>query len=183
MAVAQLLLLFPSFLPSSFSFLPSMSLPASVTDAVLVTSTTPTSEKIKGYDFNQGIDYQALFASYKTTGFQASSLALAIEEINRMVPFSCSSWSHSHWLLNISLSSSFFLLQRKWRLSDDPIPEDASEEDKDPKYRAETKCKIYLAYTSNMISCGMREILRFLVQHKMVSSSFSSILTEALAGC
>ena len=32
----------------------------------------------------------------------------------------------------------------------------------------EEKCKIFLGYTSNMISCGMREVVRFLVQHKLV---------------
>lgn len=31
-----------------------------------------------------------------------------------------------------------------------------------------TNCTIFLGYTSNMISCGMREYIRFLVQHKMV---------------
>lgn len=41
--------------------------------------------KIRGYDFNQGVDLQALLASYITTGFQASSLGLAIQEINLMV--------------------------------------------------------------------------------------------------
>ena len=30
------------------------------------------------------------------------------------------------------------------------------------------KCKIFLGYTSNMISCGVREVLRFLVQHRLV---------------
>ena len=37
-----------------------------------------------------------------------------------------------------------------------------------------TNCTIFLGYTSNMISCGMREYIRFLVQHKMVSSGFWS---------
>jgi len=63
-----------------------MSLPSIVQDAVLVASTPMTGDKIKGYDFNEGIDFSALLASYKFTGFQASNLALAIEEINRMVP-------------------------------------------------------------------------------------------------
>ena len=31
-----------------------------------------------------------------------------------------------------------------------------------------TNCTIFLGYTSNMISCGMREYIRFLVQHNMV---------------
>lgn len=41
--------------------------------------------KIKGYDFNQGVNLQAVLRSYLTTGFQASSLGLAIQEINHMV--------------------------------------------------------------------------------------------------
>lgn len=41
--------------------------------------------KIRGYDFNQGVDHQAVLKSYLTTGFQASSLGLAIQEINHMV--------------------------------------------------------------------------------------------------
>lgn len=40
--------------------------------------------------------------------------------------------------------------------------------------RKETKCKIFLAYTSNLVSCGMREIIRFLVEHKMVDVLISS---------
>ena len=41
--------------------------------------------KIRGYDFNKGLDHRALLQSYITTGFQASNMGLAINEINRMV--------------------------------------------------------------------------------------------------
>ena len=41
--------------------------------------------KIRGYDFNQGVDHRALLQSYITTGFQASSMGQAIQEINKMV--------------------------------------------------------------------------------------------------
>lgn len=34
---------------------------------------------IKGYDFNDGINYDNLFDSYLTTGFQASNMAMAIQ--------------------------------------------------------------------------------------------------------
>lgn len=34
--------------------------------------------------------------------------------------------------------------------------------------RRKTGCTIYLAYTSNMVSSGIRDSIRFLVQHKMV---------------
>lgn len=44
-----------------------------------------------------------------------------------------------------------------------------------------TNCTIFLGYTSNMISCGMREYIRFLVQHKMVSSDlWPMVAHEAL---
>ena len=43
---------------------------------------------------------------------------------------------------------------------------DLPEEKKDSSIK--TNCTIFLGYTSNMISCGVREYIRFLVQHKMV---------------
>lgn len=39
---------------------------------------------------------------------------------------------------------------------------------RDPEFRKNHKAKIYLAYTSNMISSGVRETIRFLVQNKLV---------------
>ena len=56
----------------------------------------------------------------------------------------------------------------KWRLSDEPIEEDEEEQYLDAEVRAKTRCTIYLGYTSNMASCGMREYIRYLCQHKMV---------------
>lgn len=62
-----------------------------------------------------------------------------------------------------------------WRLSDEPInPEKESDEFLDPEVRKKTRCTIFLGYTSNMISCGMREIIRFLVEHKMVDCIVTS---------
>jgi deoxyhypusine synthase len=40
---------------------------------------------VKGYDFNKGIDYEQLFGACMHTGFQATSFALAVEQINQMV--------------------------------------------------------------------------------------------------
>ena len=51
-----------------------------------------------------------------------------------------------------------------WRLSDEPIDlEKDADEYLDPEYRKTVRCKIFLGYTSNMISCGLRETIRFLV--------------------
>lgn len=61
--------------------------PAVATEAVLKPSADLPDDmpKIRGYDFNQGVDHRALLQSYLTTGFQASSVGLAIQEINNMV--------------------------------------------------------------------------------------------------
>jgi len=98
-------------------------------------------EEVRGYDFNKGLDYGEMFKTYRHTGFQATALGLAIEEVNKMI---------------------------KWRLSDEPVAEDEAEEYKDEEKRKNTRCKIFLGYTSNMASCGMREYIRYLCQHKMI---------------
>lgn len=41
--------------------------------------------RIRGYNFNQGVDYTALLRSYLTTGLQATNVGLAIQQINNMV--------------------------------------------------------------------------------------------------
>lgn len=96
---------------------------------------------VEGYDFNQGIDWEKLVDQYGAMGFQGSSLGHAIDEINKML---------------------------RWRLSDEPWTEDQDDDLKDPEARAKVKCTIFLGYTSNMISCGSRELIRFLCQHKMI---------------
>lgn len=53
----------------------------------------------------------------------------------------------------------------KWRQSDEP----REEGDEPDHVRAKVKCTIFLGYTSNMISCGVRECLRYIAQHKLVS--------------
>ena len=45
-------------------------------------------------------------------------------------------------------------------MEDDPVP--------DPAERASVRCKIFLGYTSNLVSAGVREHIRFLVQHRLV---------------
>ena len=58
----------------------------------------------------------------------------------------------------------------KYRLSVDPIDENEEDEYKDPEVRKKTRCTIFLGYTSNMASCGMRDIIRYLCQHKMINA-------------
>ncbi|KAJ2021693.1 Deoxyhypusine synthase, partial [Coemansia sp. S610] len=98
-------------------------------------------ELIRGYDFDNGVDYNALLNSYATTGFQAASFNRAVEIINHM---------------------------RAWRLSDEPINENDQGDDLDMEHRKTVRCKVFLGYTSNLVSCGVREIIKYLVKNKMV---------------
>ena len=111
--------------------------------SVFVQSSELKGETVQGYDFNKGVDYPKLFETYKTMGFQAMNMGRAIDIINDMI---------------------------KYRLSDDPIDEDEDDEYKDPEVRKKTRCTIFLGYTSNMASCGMRDIIRYLCEHKMIDA-------------
>jgi deoxyhypusine synthase len=118
---------------------------SSAHDAVFVASSAlpDTAVPVKGYDFSLGPpDLNALLESYFTTGFQATSMALAINEINAML---------------------------KWRLSDEPVLPDEPEKYLDPEVRRQTRTTIFLSYTSNLVSAGLRESFRFLAQNSLVN--------------
>lgn len=72
---------------------------------------------IKGYDFDQGLNYDKILDSYASTGLQASNFAKAVNIINEMV---------------------------------------------------KNKAYIYLGYTSNLITSGLRDIFRYLAEHKKI---------------
>lgn len=64
-----------------------LSEPQIAKDAVLVRSKqlpedTPA---VKGYNFNDGIDYDQLLSSYLHSGFQATNFGKAVAEIDKMV--------------------------------------------------------------------------------------------------
>jgi deoxyhypusine synthase len=80
---------------------------------------------------------------YKSFGFQATNVGKSIEIINKMI---------------------------KWRLSDVEVKETDPEHLKDPEVRKNIRCTIFLGYTSNMASCGMRDIIRYLCEHRMVDA-------------
>lgn len=61
---------------------PQIAKDAVLTKSVKLPDVTPV---VKGYEWNNGIDYDQLFASYSHSGFQATNLGKAIDEINRMV--------------------------------------------------------------------------------------------------
>lgn len=110
------------------------------------------SVKCRGFDFSS-IDtdsssagrevLDALIESFQTTGFQASNIGLAIDQIRAM---------------------------RKWRLSDSEWKEGDDPALKPPEVRQRIRARIFLGYTSNMTSCGVREVIKYLVQNKMVDA-------------
>lgn len=58
-------------------------------------------------------------------------------------------------------------LQIRWRLSDEPLAPGEAEQHPEraaPGFRAACRAKIFLGYTSNLVSAGVREHIRYLVQ-------------------
>jgi deoxyhypusine synthase len=53
-------------------------------------------------------------------------------------------------------------------MSDEPIADTDPDEYLDPEVRRNTKCTIFLGYTSNLVSSGLRETIRYLAQHRMI---------------
>ncbi|GLC34993.1 deoxyhypusine synthase [Pleodorina starrii] len=110
--------------------------------AVLVpTETLPDTPIVRGYDFTNGRDLDGIMDAMLTTGFQATTFGQAIQEVNRMI---------------------------NWRLSDEPVGPSTDPEHVDPELRASTRCLIFLGFTSNLTSAGVREHIRYLVQNRMV---------------
>ncbi|XP_036278783.1 deoxyhypusine synthase isoform X4 [Pipistrellus kuhlii] len=116
--------------------------PAAALAAVLKHSSAlpPESAQVRGYDFNRGVDYRAVLEAFGTTGFQATNFGRAVHQINAMI-------------------------EKKL----EPLPQDEDQhEDLTQSRRPLTGCTIFLGYTSNLISSGIRETIRYLVQHNMV---------------
>lgn len=63
------------------------SVPSSVVDAVLVQSTKMPEDtpRVHGYDFDKGVNLDALLESFLNTGFQATQFGRAVAEVRRMV--------------------------------------------------------------------------------------------------
>ncbi|MEK6899225.1 MAG: deoxyhypusine synthase [Nanoarchaeota archaeon] len=73
--------------------------------------------KVKGYDFNQGVNYDKIIDSFSSMGYQATHFSQAIGIVNEMI---------------------------------------------------KEKAFIFLGYTSNMVSSGLRESFRYLVEHRKI---------------
>ncbi|KAG7889299.1 hypothetical protein KL905_002476 [Ogataea polymorpha] len=137
--------------------------PDLATDAVLKQS-VPVPEhfqEVKGVDYSKPESRNArasdLIDSMKTMGFQGSSLAKACEIIDEM-----RTWRGKH-------ISELAEHERKGEFDENGYQ----------------KTTIFMGYTSNLISSGLRDTLRFLVQHKMVSAIVASAggIEEDLIKC
>lgn len=116
--------------------------PECAKDAVLVKSQKLPEQtpEVIGYDWERGLNYQKLFESYLTSGYQATNLGLAVQEIDKM------------------------LSSRKV-----PLPADLIDDmEEDPFIKRKYNCTIFLGYTSNLVSSGLRETIKYLVKHKHV---------------
>lgn len=70
-------------------------------------------------------------------------------------------------LIEISNINIYFFIQISCRKK--PLPVDKSDLYEDDEFiKRNNNCTIFLGYTSNLVSSGLRETLKFLVQHKMV---------------
>jgi deoxyhypusine synthase len=77
-------------------------------------------------------------------------------------------FSSSDYVHNTQPDSLAQQLQIMWRLIDDPPPKDCPPQLANMKWRQQRRCKIFLGFTSNMISSGSREILAYLCKNRMV---------------
>ncbi|XP_059149142.1 deoxyhypusine synthase-like [Physella acuta] len=101
--------------------------------------------KVKGYDFNEGINYEKMFQGLPTMGFQASHFGQAIDIVNQMIDSKMAA-----------------------------VPENNNNIPRPANGRRQTNCTIMLGYTSNMVSSGNREVIRFLAQHNMIDCIVTS---------
>lgn len=121
-----------------------------------IDSQIPNTGKVVGYDFSNGLNYELLFKSLRTTGIQATNFALAVEEINKMIE--CK-------LKPIDLTAESVTSAAK---TFDTLKTEFSDRFGFLSKLQKTNCTIFLGYTSNMVSCGVRETIKFLVKNKMV---------------
>ncbi|KAL7067281.1 putative deoxyhypusine synthase [Cryptosporidium serpentis] len=90
---------------------------------------------------NKDVTIEDYTKHLNSMGFQASNLGKVIEEVNKML---------------------------EWRLSDDPMDSDECPPYDDKEFRKNVKCTIWLSFTSNMISSGLRELFVYLAKNKLV---------------
>ena len=94
-------------------------------------------------------------------GFQASNLGQAIEIVNEML----------EWKGEKTKDESQNEKDEYQNEKDDHQHESLENESQESQYE---KCKIFLGYTSNLVSSGLREMIRYIVQRNQVNVIVSS---------
>ncbi|CAA9990482.1 deoxyhypusine synthase, putative [Plasmodium knowlesi strain H] len=100
---------------------------------------------VEGMNFEKEINLHEFVNQYKYMGFQATNLGIGIDEVNKMIHF-------------------------KYAEEGDGTEDDQGL-DSDSKHEAlpkKKKCLIWLSFTSNMISSGLREIFVYLAKKKFI---------------
>ena len=92
--------------------------------------------------------------------------------------FACTFHAHTH----ACTCSRGVSNKMSWSLADEPIDESDPNEPRDMEERKKVRTKIFLGYTSNMISAGVRDTIRFLVQHKMVRACMCVCVCRCVCG-
>jgi len=134
--------------PMTYSQPPSLSHDAVFKPSAPVPEGVPMVDgpEFNNYDRkNMDITAAELVANMANIGFQSAGVGKAARIINEMVCISIPR------MLQSPISNSY--LQKGWR---------------DPETNAKTT--IFLGYTSNLVSSGLRSVLRYLVEHKHVSA-------------
>ena len=110
---------------------------------------TSTSTTVEGRESKREntFDFDELMKNYKNIGFQASNLGVAIDIVKEM----------------IAERNKFIIKDTTTTTTTAPIDEEK-----------ERGCKIFLGYTSNLVSSGLRDMLRFLTQTNQVDVIVSS---------
>ncbi|BAM39767.1 deoxyhypusine synthase [Theileria orientalis strain Shintoku] len=120
------------------------SIPKVALEAILHENVEVTDDMlpVKGIHYEKDLKIDTLLEKFKNFGFQATNLGFASEMIEKML---------------------------SWRLSDEEVTEDeVGTPYEDPEVRRRTKCTIWVSFTSNMISCGLREAFVYMAKNKLV---------------
>ena len=86
-------------------------------ESILKKSSEADGVSIKGYDFDEGVDFEKIMGSFSSTGFQASHFGKAVEIAEKMI---------------------------------------------------KEKATIFLGCSSNLITSGIRDVIRYLAKHKKI---------------
>ncbi|KAK6468879.1 deoxyhypusine synthase [Huso huso] len=138
--------------------------PSLAVEAVLKRSSSlpEGTPQVKGYDFNQGVDHRALLQSYLTTGFQATTAAGDQQHGERGGSRDQQHGERGRGRAVQEINSMIEKRMEPLEQTEEPsAPPDLSQ-------RHHSGCTIFLGYTSNLISSGVRESIRYLAQHNMV---------------